>query len=52
LREEQNTVIIGKRVGLDDLPLRENLRGKSAYGAPQLDVPVRLNTRNSTSRCG
>ena len=33
---------IGDRVALDDLPLRDNLRGKSAYGAPQLDVAVRL----------
>lgn len=32
---------------LDDLPLREDLRGKSAYGAPQLDVPVRLNTNEN-----
>lgn len=32
---------------LADLPLRENLRGKSAYGAPQLDVPVRLNTNEN-----
>ena len=38
---------IGTQVGLDDLPLRENLRGKSAYGAPQLDVPVRLNTNEN-----
>ncbi|MFI7597758.1 histidinol-phosphate transaminase [Actinoplanes sp. NPDC049681] len=29
---------------LDDLPLRDDLRGKSPYGAPQLDVAVRLNT--------
>ena len=34
-------------MGLDDLPLRDNLRGKSAYGAPQLDVPVRLNTNEN-----
>jgi histidinol-phosphate aminotransferase len=34
-------------VGLADLPLRDNLRGKSAYGAPQLDVPVRLNTNEN-----
>ena len=34
---------LGEQVRLTDLPLRENLRGKSAYGAPQLDVPVRLN---------
>ncbi len=38
---------VGKQVGLADLPLRENLRGKSAYGAPQLDVPVRLNTNEN-----
>src|SRR3712207_6373646 len=29
---------------IDDLPIREDLRGKSPYGAPQLDVAVRLNT--------
>jgi histidinol-phosphate aminotransferase len=34
-------------VSLDDLPLREDLRGKSPYGAPQLDVPVRLNTNEN-----
>ncbi|WP_313674446.1 histidinol-phosphate transaminase [Mycolicibacterium sp.] len=38
---------LGRQVGLDDLPLRDNLRGKSAYGAPQLDVPVRLNTNEN-----
>jgi histidinol-phosphate aminotransferase len=38
---------LGEQVGLDDLPLRDNLRGKSAYGAPQLDVPVRLNTNEN-----
>lgn len=30
------------------LPLRENLRGMSPYGAPQLDVPVMLNTNENT----
>ncbi len=30
------------------LPLRENLRGLSPYGAPQLDVPVTLNTNENT----
>src|ERR1700712_1349359 len=35
------------RVTLDDLPLRANLRGKSPYGAPQLAVPVRLNTNEN-----
>ena len=38
---------VGDKVDLADLPLRENLRGKSAYGAPQLDVPVRLNTNEN-----
>jgi histidinol-phosphate aminotransferase len=28
-------------------PLREELRGKKPYGAPQLDVPVRLNTNEN-----
>jgi histidinol-phosphate aminotransferase len=37
----------GKKVTLDDLPLREDLRGKSPYGAPQLNVPVRLNTNEN-----
>jgi histidinol-phosphate aminotransferase len=37
----------GKKVTLDDLPLREDLRGKSPYGAPQLQVPVRLNTNEN-----
>jgi len=32
---------------VDDLPLRDELRGQSAYGAPQLDVPVRLNTNEN-----
>ncbi|HYN92607.1 MAG TPA: histidinol-phosphate transaminase [Pilimelia sp.] len=33
---------------LDDLPLRADLRGLSPYGAPQLDVPVRLNTNENS----
>jgi histidinol-phosphate aminotransferase len=36
-----------QKITLDDLPLRENLRGKSPYGAPQLSVPVRLNTNEN-----
>ncbi|MBV9722798.1 MAG: histidinol-phosphate transaminase [Mycobacterium sp.] len=36
-----------KRPALDDLPLRDDLRGKSPYGAPQLSVPVRLNTNEN-----
>src|ERR1700742_1869874 len=35
------------RPSLDDLPLRKDLRGKSPYGAPQLAVPVRLNTNEN-----
>ena len=34
---------------LDELPLRDDLRGRSPYGAPQLDVPVRLNTNENSS---
>ncbi len=37
----------GLRPTLDDLPLRDDLRGKSPYGAPQLAVPVRLNTNEN-----
>ncbi|MER7175682.1 histidinol-phosphate transaminase [Streptomyces mesophilus] len=33
--------------GIDDLPIRDELKGKSPYGAPQLDVPVRLNTNEN-----
>lgn len=40
-------MIPGKKVTLADLPLREDLRGKSPYGAPQLDVPMRLNTNEN-----
>src|ERR1700712_4247326 len=39
--------VTNTRVTLDDLPLRANLRGKSPYGAPQLAVPVRLNTNEN-----
>ena len=38
---------MGTKISLGDLPLRENLRGKSPYGAPQLVVPVRLNTNEN-----
>ncbi|UPW07354.1 histidinol-phosphate transaminase [Gordonia terrae] len=37
----------GSSISVDDLPLRANLRGKSAYGAPQLKVPVILNTNEN-----
>jgi histidinol-phosphate aminotransferase len=32
---------------MSDLPLRDDLRGLSAYGAPQLNVAVRLNTNEN-----
>lgn len=33
---------------LSDLPLRNDLRGKTPYGAPQLRVPVELNVNENT----
>ena len=39
--------VIGAGVSLDDLPLRDDLRGRSPYGAPQLEVPVALNTNEN-----
>jgi histidinol-phosphate aminotransferase len=33
--------------GFDDLPIREDLRGLTPYGAPQIDVAVRLNTNEN-----
>lgn len=39
--------MIGEDVSLADLPLREDLRGRSPYGAPQLDVEFRLNTNEN-----
>ncbi|BDU05878.1 histidinol-phosphate transaminase [Nocardia cyriacigeorgica] len=41
------SAVPGARIGLADLPLRDNLRGKSPYGAPQLTVPVQLNTNEN-----
>jgi histidinol-phosphate aminotransferase len=38
---------VGAEVTLDQLPLRDDLRGRSPYGAPQLDVAVRLNTNEN-----
>ncbi len=37
----------GPDTELDDLPLRDDLRGQRPYGAPQLDVPVLLNTNEN-----
>ena len=34
--------------GLEDLPIRQDLRGLEPYGAPQLDVPVQLNVNENT----
>ena len=36
-----------QKISLSDLPLREELRGKSAYGAPQLHVANQLNTNEN-----
>jgi histidinol-phosphate aminotransferase len=33
---------------LNDLPLRDSLKGKAPYGAPQLHVPVALNVNENT----
>lgn len=47
--EEVETMsdVLGGDLSLSDLPLREDLRGRSPYGAPQIDVPVRLNTNEN-----
>ena len=42
---QDNTLAADTELGA--LPLREELRGKSAYGAPQLEVPVALNTNEN-----
>jgi histidinol-phosphate aminotransferase len=39
--------VSGADVTLADLPLRDELRGELPYGAPQLDVPVRLNVNEN-----
>jgi histidinol-phosphate aminotransferase len=38
----------GTAGGLGDLPIRDELRGLIPYGAPQLDVAVRLNTNENS----
>jgi histidinol-phosphate aminotransferase len=35
-------------VSLDDLPVRDDLRGKKPYGAPQIHVPIQLNVNENT----
>jgi histidinol-phosphate aminotransferase len=43
-----NTLLRGQGgTSLADLPLRDELRGQQPYGAPQLDVPVRLNVNEN-----
>ena len=39
--------MIGAGARLADLPLRSDLVGRSPYGAPQLDVPVQINTNEN-----
>jgi histidinol-phosphate aminotransferase len=34
-------------IAIDDLPLRDELRGEQPYGAPQLDVAVQLNVNEN-----
>lgn len=35
-------------ISLDDLPIRDNLRGMTPYGAPQAPLPVALNVNENT----
>lgn len=35
---------------LEDLPIRDDLKGQKPYGAPQLNVPVALNVNENTHR--
>ncbi|HWM03932.1 MAG TPA: histidinol-phosphate transaminase, partial [Actinophytocola sp.] len=39
--------MIGDDIGIADLPLRDDLRGRTPYGAPQLEVHTRLNTNEN-----
>ncbi len=38
----------GVSASLEDLPLRDDLRGKTPYGAPQASVPIALNVNENT----
>lgn len=38
----------GVSVRLDDLPLRDDLRGQKPYGAPQAPLPIALNVNENT----
>lgn len=42
-----NQVALAQSTRMEDLPLRDELRGDKAYGAPQLHVDVRLNTNEN-----
>ncbi|WPF65394.1 MULTISPECIES: histidinol-phosphate transaminase [unclassified Corynebacterium] len=44
---DYDAATVAPEVTLADVPLREELRGKHAYGAPQLNVPVQLNTNEN-----
>jgi histidinol-phosphate aminotransferase len=43
-----STVESDSAPGLESLPVRDDLRGRTPYGAHQHDVPVRLNTNESS----
>src|SRR5690349_16917962 len=45
--DDRRLAMIGVEVTLADLPLRDDLVGRSPYGAPQLDVPVKINTNEN-----
>lgn len=48
MAENNNAANTNKQnISLADLPLREELRGKSSYGAPQLTVANQLNTNEN-----
>jgi histidinol-phosphate aminotransferase len=38
----------GGVIQFSDLPIRDDLRGLSPYGAPQIDVPIQLNVNENT----
>lgn len=40
----------GVSASLDDLPIRDDLRGQKPYGAPQAALPVALNVNENTHR--
>jgi histidinol-phosphate aminotransferase len=40
--------MVGMSARLNDLPLRDDLRGRTPYGAPQASLPVALNVNENT----